>query len=30
VFRDAVPTTPTGKVLRRQILEDLLAVAGEQ
>ena len=30
VFREAVPTTPTGKVLRRQILEDLLAAAGEQ
>ncbi len=30
VFREAVPTTPTGKVLRRQILEDLLAAAVEQ
>jgi len=30
VFREAVPTTPTGKVLRRQILGDLLAAAGEQ
>ena len=30
VFRETVPTTPTGKVLRRQILEDLLAEAGEQ
>ena len=30
VFREAVPTTPTGKVLRREILDDLLAAAGEQ
>lgn len=30
VFREAVPTTPTGKVLRREILEDLLAEAAKQ
>jgi acyl-CoA synthetase (AMP-forming)/AMP-acid ligase II len=30
VFRDDVPTTPTGKVLRREILDDLLTAAVEQ
>ena len=30
VFRDEVPTTPTGKVLRREILNDLLTAAVEQ
>jgi acyl-CoA synthetase (AMP-forming)/AMP-acid ligase II len=30
VFRDDVPTTPTGKVLRREILDDLLTAAVEK
>jgi acyl-CoA synthetase (AMP-forming)/AMP-acid ligase II len=30
VFRDDVPTTPTGKVLRREILDDLLTAAVEE
>jgi acyl-CoA synthetase (AMP-forming)/AMP-acid ligase II len=30
VFRDEVPTTPTGKVLRRQILDELLTATVEQ
>ncbi|WAC91272.1 class I adenylate-forming enzyme family protein [Mycobacterium sp. Aquia_213] len=30
VFRDELPTTPTGKVLRREIIEGLQAAAAEQ
>jgi acyl-CoA synthetase (AMP-forming)/AMP-acid ligase II len=30
VFRDDIPTTPTGKVLRREILDDLLTATVEQ
>ncbi|MCW2652813.1 MAG: AMP-dependent synthetase [Mycobacterium sp.] len=30
VFRDELPTTPTGKVLRRQIVEDLRPAPAEQ
>jgi acyl-CoA synthetase (AMP-forming)/AMP-acid ligase II len=30
VFRDDIPTTPTGKVLRREILDDLLTAAAEK
>jgi len=30
VFRDELPTTPTGKVLRREIVEELRAAATEQ
>ena len=29
VFRDELPTTPTGKVLRRKILDDLKPAAAE-
>ena len=30
VFRDELPTTPTGKVLRREIVEELRAAPAEQ
>jgi acyl-CoA synthetase (AMP-forming)/AMP-acid ligase II len=30
VFRDELPTTPTGKVLRREIIEGLQAAPAEQ
>ena len=30
VFRDELPTTPTGKVLRREIVEELRATPAEQ